>query len=176
MAKPGMAGGQRHQQDKLVRLGILVGVGPAAALPSVLLGVLAWGLDQRLGLPPISDHHKLLTDLGRLWMGLGLGLILWSLLSVRLGDLGRRLCTTGAYHYLRHPQYAAFVWCLAPGLALAMNSYVMLAWAAVQLPLWKALTVREDLILEASFGQAYRDYAATTGGFWPRRPTAHPEG
>lgn len=162
-------------RQKLLRTALLVGVGPAAALPSALLGVLAWGLDQRLGLPPISEHQKLLADLGRLWMGLGLGLVLWSLLSVRLSDLGRRLCTSGAYRHLRHPQYAAMVWFLAPGLALAMNSWVMLAWAALQLPIWRTLCLREDLMLEASFGQAFRDYAATTGGFWPRRPPAGPQ-
>jgi len=175
MTNFGKAGGSRQRQERLLRVGVLVGVGPAAALPSALLGVLAWGLDQHLGLPPISDHQKLLTDLGRLWMGLGLGLVVWSLLSVRLGDLGRRLCITGAYRHLRHPQYAAVVWCLAPGLALAMNSYVMLAWAALQLPLWQTLTAREELIMEASFGQAYRDYAARTGGFWPRRFKAKPK-
>ncbi|MBI5521955.1 MAG: isoprenylcysteine carboxylmethyltransferase family protein [Desulfarculus sp.] len=163
----------RRAPDKLLQVGYMVGVGPAAALPSALLGILAWELDQRLGLLIISGHQKLLTDLGLLWMGLGLGLVLWSLLSVRrLGDLGRRLCTTGAYRYMRHPQYAAFVWCLAPGLALALNSYVMLAWAALLLPLWMSLAKREEAILEVSFGQDYRDYAATTGGFWPRQSQA----
>ncbi|CAO0821864.1 Isoprenylcysteine carboxylmethyltransferase family protein [Desulfarculales bacterium] len=166
--QPRQSGRVSPASKKLLRVALLVGVGPAAALPSALLGVLVWGLDQRLGLPPLSEQHKLLTDLGQLWMGLGLGLVLWSLLSVRLGDLGRHLCTTGVYQYLRHPQYAAFVWFLAPGLALAMNSYMMLAWATLQLPLWRNLCLREELLLEASFGQAYREYAARTGGFWPR--------
>lgn len=47
-----------------------------------------------LGLPPISEQAKLLADVGRLWMGLGL----WSLLSLRPSDMGRRQCTSGAYH------------------------------------------------------------------------------
>ncbi|MFH1033152.1 MAG: methyltransferase [Pseudomonadota bacterium] len=174
MAMPSKASGPGGRQEKLLRQGVRLGVGPAAALPSALLGVLAWELDQRLGLAPISEHHRLLMDVGRLWMGLGLGLVLWSLLSVRWSDLGRRLCTSGAYAHLRHPQYAAVVWCLAPGLALALNSYVMLAWAALQLPLWRTLTTREELVLEAVFGQVWRDYAARTGGFWPRRPPADP--
>ena len=172
--KPGNTGNPGPKPDKLLRTGIMVGVGPAAALPSALLGVLAWGLDQNLGLPPLSTHYKLLADLGRLWIGLGLGLVLWSLLSLRPSDMGIKLCTTGVYRYLRHPQYAAFIWFMAPGVALAMNSYVMLAWAALQLPLWRTLCLREELLLEASFGQAYRDYAARTGGFWPRRTTAKP--
>lgn len=84
------------------------------------------------------------------------------------------LCTSGAYHYLRHPQYAAAVWFLAPGLALAMNSYLMLIWAGLQAAIWRTLVLREDLLLEATFGQAWRDYAARTGSFWPRRSGSTP--
>ena len=145
-----------------------VGVGPAAALPSALLGVLAWGLGERLGLAPLAAGSQLLATLGWSWLGLGCALLAWAVQSARAGQNGRRLVTTGAYRYLRHPQYAAFIWCLAPGLALLCHSYALLAWAAVQLPLWQALTKREELILEANLGQAYRDYAAGTGAFWPR--------
>lgn len=63
-----------------------MGVGPPPALPSALLGVMAWGLEERLGLPPISEQAKLLADVERLWMGLGLALGLWSLWSLRPSD------------------------------------------------------------------------------------------
>lgn len=164
-----------QKPDRLLRVGYMVGVGPAAALPSALLGVLAWGLEEHLGLPAISAQAQILAKMGWSWMALGLGLGLYSLLSLPPSRMGRVLCTSGAYHHLRHPQYAAAVWFLAPGLALVLDSYLMLAWAALQLPLWRSLARREDAILEVSFGQDYRDYAAATGGFWPRRSPDGPE-
>lgn len=143
------------------------GVGPAAALPSALLGLLAWKLQEYLALPPISGQAKTMALVGQVLMGLGLGLWLWAVLSIKGKDLGRALCQSGPYRHLLHPQYAAFITLALPGLALALNSWVMLAWALLLHPLWHYFAAQEEKVLTATFGAPYLAYVQRTGRFLP---------
>jgi protein-S-isoprenylcysteine O-methyltransferase Ste14 len=73
-----------------------------------------------------------------------------------------RLVTTGVYRHLRHPMYAAFfLWALAQ--ALLLPNWIAGPAGLVGFGVLFGLRVgREELMMEATFGDAYRAYAART--------------
>ena len=85
---------------------------------------------------------------------------------------GSELVTTGPYRWVRHPMYAAiWLWSLAQGLMLANW---LAGWAAVATlaPLYWIRTPREERMMIAQFGDAYRDYMTRTGRLVPRFSSA----
>ena len=73
--------------------------------------------------------------------------------------LGRELVTRGPYAIVRHPIYTAFV-LLALGLAIAWDSWVTVGFALIYaVPFWMHTAIEEQM-LEAHFGDAWRDYRA----------------
>jgi protein-S-isoprenylcysteine O-methyltransferase Ste14 len=73
-----------------------------------------------------------------------------------------RLVTTGVYRHVRHPMYAAFfLWALAQ--ALLLPNWIAGPAGLLGFGTLFALRVgREERMMEAAFGDAYRDYAART--------------
>ena len=73
-----------------------------------------------------------------------------------------RLVTTGVYRYVRHPMYAAFfLWAVAQ--ALLLPNWLAGPAGLVGFGVLFGLRVgREELMLETTFGEAYRAYAART--------------
>jgi protein-S-isoprenylcysteine O-methyltransferase Ste14 len=73
-----------------------------------------------------------------------------------------RLVTTGVYRHVRHPMYAAFfLWAVAQ--ALLLPNWIAGPAGLVGFGLLFGLRVgREELMMEATFGDAYRAYAART--------------
>jgi protein-S-isoprenylcysteine O-methyltransferase Ste14 len=73
-----------------------------------------------------------------------------------------RLVTTGVYRRVRHPMYAAFfLWAVAQALLLP-NWIAGPAGLAGFGILFGLRVGREELMMEATFGDAYRAYAART--------------
>jgi protein-S-isoprenylcysteine O-methyltransferase Ste14 len=91
-------------------------------------------------------HH----DLGRFWS---------VTLEIRQTH---RLVTTGVYRHVRHPMYAAFfLWALAQ--ALLLPNWIAGPAGLVGFGILFGLRVgREELMMESTFGDAYRAYAART--------------
>jgi protein-S-isoprenylcysteine O-methyltransferase Ste14 len=78
-----------------------------------------------------------------------------------------RLVTDGLYRYIRHPQYTGF-FLVTLGVLLEWTTLPLLALWATLLVVYVRLAKKEETDMEAEFGQAYRDYRASTGMFWPR--------
>ena len=85
------------------------------------------------------------------------------------------LATTGAYAYLRHPQYAGFILIML-GFLLQWPTVLTLAMFPILVAMYVRLAHREEREARAEFGEAYARYAATTPAFVPRlrRATARP--
>lgn len=70
----------------------------------------------------------------------------------------RRLLTTGFFAIFPNPMYAAFVLLIVPGLALILDSWLLLTASAVVYALFRALVPAEDRWLRESFGVQYEEY------------------
>jgi protein-S-isoprenylcysteine O-methyltransferase Ste14 len=89
------------------------------------------------------------------------------------------LATTGAYGYVRHPQYVGFILVMF-GFLLQWPTLLTLAMFPVLVVMYVKLARNEERDALASFGDDYRGYMADVPGFHPapfataRRP--RPEG
>jgi protein-S-isoprenylcysteine O-methyltransferase Ste14 len=146
----------------------IVGVGPVGAVISLLLlAVFVWA-DAMLKLSITVAHAGFIKTMGIMLVVSGVGLHIWSFSTLRSWWRDDRLCTGGPFKYFRHPMYAAWISCIAPGFALYLNSWVYLAWAVLLHVLWHRLVRREEQIMVVHFGDTYKEYAGRTGRFFPR--------
>lgn len=81
---------------------------------------------------------------------------------------GRRLATRGIYAIVRHPLYAAWVWCIVPGVALMHGTLLTLATPLVAALFYRLCIPHEEAYLLRQFGQAYARYRRRVGGIVPR--------
>jgi protein-S-isoprenylcysteine O-methyltransferase Ste14 len=152
------------------RIDKLFGVGPKGALISLALFVASAWIDRLARHPPIIPSASILKDAGATLIILGLGLHFWALSTLRNWWKRDRLCTGGPFKWFRHPMYAAWITFVALGLVLVLNSWILLAWAAVLHPIWHRLVRKEEAMMVDRFGDDYRRYASRTGRFIPRVP------
>ena len=83
-------------------------------------------------------------------------------------DAPRSIVTHGAYKYVRHPFYSAFLLALTGTLVAVPHpgTVACLLYTALML---RYTAVKEERKLSSSeFGDEYRGYLARTGRFWPR--------
>lgn len=100
---------------------------------------------------------------------IGGGFILISAAWKRLYDAQqtRALATTGAYAYVRHPQYVGFVLVMF-GFLLQWPTILTLAMFPVLTVMYVKLARTEERVAIEEFGEAYRRYMAEVPGFIPR--------
>jgi protein-S-isoprenylcysteine O-methyltransferase Ste14 len=124
-----------------------------------------------VGEPQVADYpfHPLLA-----WFGTAVFAVALLVFYLTHHDLGRfwsvtleirqahQLITTGIYRHVRHPMYAAFfLWAVAQALLLP-NWIAGPAGLAGFGILFGLRVGREERMMEATFGEAYRTYAART--------------
>lgn len=147
---------------------ILFGIGPMGALISFAwLAIAAW-TDGVMGHPAISTNPVPVKLIGVIIAVIGLGLLLWSMLTLRNWWAKDKLCTTGPFKWFRHPMYAAWITYILPAAALYLNSWMILFFVILLQPIWHLLVIREEKMMYEKFDDAYRTYAAQTGRFFPR--------
>lgn len=78
-----------------------------------------------------------------------------------------RLATTGAYSYVRHPQYVGFVLVMF-GFLLQWPTILTLAMFPVLVWMYTRLARQEEKETRSAFGEAYDDYASRVPAFVPR--------
>jgi protein-S-isoprenylcysteine O-methyltransferase Ste14 len=111
--------------------------------------LLAW-LGTAVFAAALIGFYRTHRDLGRFWS---------VTLEIRQTH---ELVTTGVYRHVRHPMYAAFfLWAVAQ--ALLLPNWIAGAAGLVGFGTLFGLRVwREERMMEAAFGDAYRAYAART--------------
>ncbi len=95
-------------------------------------------------------------------------LVVWSLQSLPPNTRGKELVTKGAYRYLRHPLYAAFLSCFNFGLAVLLNNWLYIIWAVLLHGVWHCQIESEEKLMRQEFPQEYEEYCQITGRFIPR--------
>jgi len=146
----------------------LFGSGPVGVLLSLVLLSAAHQLNRRIHLPPVTNNRFLPSLAFFVSILITAVIIVWSVKSLPVADRGNKLCTTGAFKYVRHPLYAAFLSVFNFGLAVYLNSYLYLLWAVLLHPLWHLLIRSEERMLVDLFGEGYIEYQKKTGRFFPR--------
>jgi protein-S-isoprenylcysteine O-methyltransferase Ste14 len=114
------------------------------------------------------------------WVGVAVFALSLALFYRTHRDLGRfwsvtleirqthQIVTSGVYKHIRHPMYAAFfLWATAQ--ALLLPNWIAGPAGIVGFGILFCLRVpREEQMMEAAFGDAYREYAARTSRLLPR--------
>jgi protein-S-isoprenylcysteine O-methyltransferase Ste14 len=95
------------------------------------------------------------------------GFVLWTLARFQLGASfavkaeARQLVTRGLYSKIRNPIYVFGSWVIAGGiLVFGKPVWLLIFLIIVPLQLWRAK--KESAVLEAAFGEEYREYKAGT--------------
>lgn len=156
------------KQQELSTYQRFFGTGPrglALALASFALAVMA---APALGLGAVHGNALF----GKMALGasalITVAIVFWSVKSLPPEARGRKLTTTGAFKYFRHPLYAAFLLGFIWGFALYLDNWVYLLWAALQFPLWHWNIGGEERLMQGVFPGEYEAYCAKTGRFFPR--------
>lgn len=155
---------------KITRFAKIFGSGPVGLAGSLVLLLAAIWLNRRIDLPPISGSRLVR---GSIFIGsivATVALVAWSLKSLPAHDRGNRLCTGGAFKYVRHPLYAAFLSVFNFGLAIYLDSYVFVLWAVLLHPLWHWAVRYEERLMSEIFKNEYAEYQKRTGRFFPKLP------
>jgi protein-S-isoprenylcysteine O-methyltransferase Ste14 len=150
------------------RLQRLFGVGPMGAVISIVWLRLAGWVDHVLGHAGILANPAPIKVVGGVLAAIGLGLLFWTVQTLRNWWAKDELCTTGPFKWFRHPMYAAWITFIAPSVALYLNSWIILFFAILLHPIWRQLVMREEKVMFEKFQNEYRVYAARTGRFIPR--------
>lgn len=146
----------------------IFGSGPRGGLISIVLFCLAYFLEGVIGLPQILGNDGMRFTVSVAFFLAGSALVGWSLYSLPPKKRGRCLVITGAFSYVRHPLYAAFLLFFNIGFSLLLNNWIYLIWAFVLLPIWSVNVESEEKLMARHFGKAYEDYCEKTGQFFPK--------
>jgi protein-S-isoprenylcysteine O-methyltransferase Ste14 len=137
-----------------------LGVAPLIAVPSFLyLGaaiVLHYALFPLFAFTSVPGLALRLP--GAALIAFGLVILLSSGLRVLKAFREQRLLTDGFFAMFPNPMYAAFVLLIVPGLALLLDSWLVLTASAVVYALFRALVPGEDRWLKEKFGRRYEEY------------------
>lgn len=146
----------------------IFGAGPKGLLISLTLLALVREFESTFGLPAIINSNFMrwlvfaLTTVG------AVALVLWSIKSLPPDARGRRLVTTGAFHYLRHPLYTAFLSCFNFGLAVLFNNWIYVVLALILHGVWHWNIESEENLMRRQFPDEYENYCRKTGRFVPK--------
>jgi protein-S-isoprenylcysteine O-methyltransferase Ste14 len=114
-----------------------------------------------------NPHFGLFHILSYVLIGGGFVLIAAAWKVLYDAQQARTLATTGAYNYVRHPQYVGFILVML-GFLVQWPTLLTLAMFPVLTVMYVVLAKSEERDAIAEFGDAYRRYMAEVPGFIPR--------
>jgi len=146
----------------------IFGVGPTGATINLLLLGLLWLLDRILSRVEILSEPEPVRIIGALIIAVWICWHIWSLKTIRSWWKEDQLCTTGPYRFVRHPIYAGAGLIFNSGLALILNSWILLLLPILSYFIFSVLVRKEEKMMGAVFGEEYKRYAARTGRLLPK--------
>ncbi len=146
----------------------IFGAGPAGLFVSLLLLIIAILLEEQLNYLRITANDTLRYTVFALLALVTVFIVLRSFRSLLPTDRGRKLTTTGAFKYFRHPLYGAFLSFFNFGLAFLLNNWIYVFWAVIQHPVWHWMIRGEEQLMAQAFPGEYEEYSLKTGRFFPR--------
>lgn len=132
----------------------------------------------RIGYPVALVYLALACPMPRsLIIGSGIGVVGLTIRAWAAGHLRKHeaLAVGGPYAFTRNPLYFGSV-ILAAGLVVASASiWATLVVAAYLILFYPAVMRREELELQAHYGESFREYASDVPLFWPKFRRFKPE-
>ena len=146
----------------------LFGIGPIGAVISAFLLMVALRVDKIFGRPKILTNPMPIKAVSIVFAVSGIGLLCWSIWTLRNWWANDKICTKGPFRWFRHPMYAAWITFILPAGALYLNSWIILLFVALIHPIWHKLVIQEEKMMCEKFQNEYRAYTIRTGRFFPR--------
>ena len=146
----------------------IFGAGPRGVVISLALLIIAWYLEDVVGLPEITEISIIRELVFVLTICASIILIAWSIKSLPPDSRGRELVTAGSYQYFRHPLYAAFLSCFNFGFAIFLNNWIYIIWAIMLHGVWRWNVRSEEQLMSDEFPKEYEEYSKRTGRFFPK--------
>lgn len=106
----------------------------------------------------------LICHIGSLLMVVGLGLVFigWR----QIYRAGEKLVTWGLYKYMRNPQYLG-LFIITGGMLIQWPTIVTVLMWPILLIMYYRLAKKEEIEMDAKFGEIYREYKSKTPMFLP---------
>lgn len=145
-------------------------------LPGVCIGVSLMGgpaLQALLAGAPLAHHGRL--ALAAVWLAGGTALLVGAFASIGVASAGflyeyidalEPITARGVYRFVRHPLFLGGV-ISSIGAALAFDTTLGIAGAAINLAVLPAYKLLEDRRLSDVFGHSYRAYRGDVAAFVP---------
>jgi len=146
----------------------IFGSGPRGALLAIASFILVYYFADYVGLGDIFTNDVLRYSLSIVFSSLGCAVVIWSVISLPPIKRGRSLVTRGAYKYLRHPLYSAFLLFLNFSVAIFLNNWIYIIWAFVMFPIWSVNVRSEEALMRREFGEEYDVFCRETWRFFPK--------
>jgi protein-S-isoprenylcysteine O-methyltransferase Ste14 len=142
------------------------GGGPIGLALSLVLLSVAFRLAPHIKIQAIHNNREI-GDLSLVVSSiLALALSIWSLVTLPPLSRGKKLVTTGAFKYLRHPLYTSFLLFFF-GFAFWLDHWIFIIWAISVLPIWHLSVLGEEKLMRQNFPGAYEEYCRQTRRFIP---------
>ena len=114
-----------------------------------------------------NPHFGPFHLLSFVFIGIGFLMISTAWRELYQAQQKKTLATTGAYSYVRHPQYVGFIVVMF-GFLLQWPTILTLIMFPVLVTMYVVLARNEEKDAIAEFGDEYRRYADRVPGFFPR--------
>ena len=149
-----------------------LGSGPSCLIAGIVVIILSFLLElivrwNIINIPqiPISDAASNISFVVAII--LTISLYVWGSISLPEEKKGKKLVTTGAYRFIRHPHYASFLNFFVIGMALYFKSYGIVVADLILIYLCGQIVDKEERYLKRLFGKKYEKYRARTKKFVP---------
>lgn len=114
-----------------------------------------------------DDENRILFYTGMAILAIGIAFYFMTVPLLLKGLKEGRLVKTGTFSLCCNPLYAAIILMIVPGIALMMNSWLILTTTIAGYIVFKSFIRSEYTEMENIFGDEYRNYRARTPEFFP---------
>jgi protein-S-isoprenylcysteine O-methyltransferase Ste14 len=111
--------------------------------------------------------YSVLMDIGIILLVIGAIFYLVTVRFLVTGLKNTQLQKDGTYFLCQNPLYSSFILMIIPGLALVMNSWLILTTSIVGYIIFKTCIKSEYAEMESFFGNDYHEYRNNTPEFFP---------